>query len=618
MADAVISRVAATASYVALGYLLQRVGAVKRDDGRVMLRFVVQVTLPALLLHTLTHSGPLFGPGTPLVFMIAVLASAIVTGGSYLLYRRRPSYERGLLVGCATGVNLGTFAYPFLEAVFGPEGLRLAALYDIPNALIVFGIASAIFATEERNTRMEAKERSGKHDDGGVYEGEWTGMDAQGNQYKQGVGVYTYPSGASYEGQWNNNVKEGYGVYKWAKGGSYAGEWKRGTFNGLGLRFLRSGKFKSGRFEEGEFVEAMDMERSDGAASKAADAAKEARKAAEKSRGVQETNAQAAARIIAKTLTFPPMVALILAAVATSGGAGATAPGVSALPEAIVSLIAPLAAANRPLVLVTLGVLFQPLLPRLQMRVVANFLATKYSLSLVAAAAATAFVPPSFGAIRFILAAIVLMPVPSVCVQYAAEHDADAVLAGCLANYSQVASLIFLCALGAFSASPDPNAARWLMPACLLGAAGAVAGLGFLADRALAPVKMVFRGKVPGGSKEQAAELTKKLKKIEISKPEPGEEGNGGAGPTVASAAGIGIGRRRASSADGREGWTGRIARHHGRGGEGRRGPGGWWWAAPRRNGRGARLAPRATASSGARGAPNRGAIVPRPALAFA
>jgi hypothetical protein len=25
------------------------------------------VTLPALLFYTLTHSGPLFGPGTPLV-----------------------------------------------------------------------------------------------------------------------------------------------------------------------------------------------------------------------------------------------------------------------------------------------------------------------------------------------------------------------------------------------------------------------------------------------------------------------------------------------------------------------------------------------------------------------
>ena len=110
----------------------------------------------ALLLHTLTHSGPLFGPGTPLVFMIAVLASAIVAGGSYLLYRRRPSYERGLLVGCATGVNLGTFAYPFLEAVFGPEGLRLAALYDIPNASIVFGIASAFLAVLFFETPMIA------------------------------------------------------------------------------------------------------------------------------------------------------------------------------------------------------------------------------------------------------------------------------------------------------------------------------------------------------------------------------------------------------------------------------------------------------------------------------
>jgi predicted permease len=548
MADAVISRVAMTASYVALGYLLQRVGAVKRDDGVVMLKFVVQVTLPALLLHTLTHSGPLFGPGTPLVFMIVVLASAIVAGGSYLLHRRKPSYERGLLVGCATGVNLGTFAYPFLEAVWGPEGLRLAALYDIPNALIVFGVASAIFATEERNTRMEAKERSGKHQDGGVYEGEWTGMDASGNQYKQGVGVYTYPSGASYEGQWNNNVKEGYGVYKWAKGGSYAGEWKRGTFNGMGLRFLRSGKFKSGRFEEGEFVESMDMAKSDEAASKAADCSREARNAAEKSRGVQETNAQAAARIIAKTLTFPPMVALILAAVATSGGAGATAPGVSALPEAIAGIIAPLAAANRPLVLVTLGVLFQPLLPRLQMRVVANFLAAKYSLSLVAAAVATAFVPPGLGAIRFIFAAIVLMPVPSVCVQYAAEHDADAVLAGCLANYSQVVSLVFLCALGALSAAHDPTAAnRWLMPACLAGGAAAVAGLGFAADKALAPVKMVFRGSVPGGAKEQAAKISKKM---EISKPDPGDDGPAGSnGPTVASA--VGAGMRRGSSVTG-------------------------------------------------------------------
>jgi len=54
---AVVTRVLLTASYTVLGYLLKRAGMLQYTDGVVMLRFVVQVTLPALLLHTLTHSG---------------------------------------------------------------------------------------------------------------------------------------------------------------------------------------------------------------------------------------------------------------------------------------------------------------------------------------------------------------------------------------------------------------------------------------------------------------------------------------------------------------------------------------------------------------------------------
>ena len=34
--------------------------------------------------------------------------------------------------------------------IWGADGLRLAALYDIPNAIIVFGVSAAIFAAEQR------------------------------------------------------------------------------------------------------------------------------------------------------------------------------------------------------------------------------------------------------------------------------------------------------------------------------------------------------------------------------------------------------------------------------------------------------------------------------------
>lgn len=548
--SAMVTRILLTAAYTVLGYLVKRAGILQYDDGKVMMKFVVNVTLPALLFYTLTHSGPLFGPGAPLVFGTAIVASAAVMGGAYVMYRKRPSYERGLLLGCLTGVNLGTFAYPFLEAVWGADGLRLAALYDIPNGIIVFGVAAGIFAAEQRNTTKEARSKSGKHDDGGVYEGEWS----VGGESKQGVGTYTYPSGAIYEGEWNNNVKDGVGVYKWPKGGSYAGEFKRGTFNGLGVRFMRSGAVKSGRFEEGTFVEALGMEATDAAASAATDASNAARKAAEATR-VRETASQAVARVLAKIITFPPMVAILLALVATGGGSGAAAEavaGTSPLPAAVTAVLAPLAAANRPLVLVTLGVLFQPVLPRLQMRSVVHFLATKYSLSLFAAAAAAAAVPPSLGVVRYALAAIVLMPVPSVCVQYAIAHDFDARLAGAFTNYSQVSSLVALCTLGLLSgcgvSSPGSPASWWVMPAGLAAAAAAVAALGFVADKALAPKKMVF--------KPRSAEVAEPGATFAIAKPDDdggGGGGTGGKGPMVAGAAGgsagVGTGQNGAAAA---------------------------------------------------------------------
>ena len=56
------------------------------------------------------------------------------------------------------GVNLGTFAFPFVEA-WGRGGLRLAALYDVPNALVVFGAAAAVFAAEQREARRERAAR---------------------------------------------------------------------------------------------------------------------------------------------------------------------------------------------------------------------------------------------------------------------------------------------------------------------------------------------------------------------------------------------------------------------------------------------------------------------------
>ena len=120
----------------------------------------MNVTLPALLLHTLSTSTSMYTPAQATKYlsnMPIVLCSMFVSftamGSALYLYYKRPSNERGLFVGSMAGVNLGTYSYPFIEAIWGSEGLRLATLYDLPNSIFVFVISAVVFSYERSKTR---------------------------------------------------------------------------------------------------------------------------------------------------------------------------------------------------------------------------------------------------------------------------------------------------------------------------------------------------------------------------------------------------------------------------------------------------------------------------------
>ena len=43
-----------------------------------------------------------------------------------------------------------------------------------------------------------------------------------------GQGIYTWPDGRIYDGEYANDVKDGFGIYRWADGRVYEGNWKDG------------------------------------------------------------------------------------------------------------------------------------------------------------------------------------------------------------------------------------------------------------------------------------------------------------------------------------------------------------------------------------------------------
>jgi len=55
----------------------------------------------------------------------------------------------------------------------------------------------------------------------------------QGNRH--GYGIFKWPSGTEFLGQWKLNKREGFGYHRWANGEEYYGEFKEDTLWGKGV-----------------------------------------------------------------------------------------------------------------------------------------------------------------------------------------------------------------------------------------------------------------------------------------------------------------------------------------------------------------------------------------------
>jgi hypothetical protein len=84
------------------------------------------------------------------------------------------------------------------------------------------------------STRAKYRERHGygiyTYPDGSIYEGEWE------HDNRNGRGIYTYADGGKYEGGWKDNKKSGQGTRIWVCGAKYEGEWTNDKRNGQGTQ----------------------------------------------------------------------------------------------------------------------------------------------------------------------------------------------------------------------------------------------------------------------------------------------------------------------------------------------------------------------------------------------
>jgi malate permease and related proteins len=125
-----------------IGYFLKKYQIIKEAEGKVLSKVVLYVTFPALIFDTVSdleiRYALVFLPFIPLTFCL------LLFGICYFLFRSQPGTIKGVLFMAATGFNIGLFAYPIIEAIWGKEGLQYIAMYDLGNAFAVLGLSYSL------------------------------------------------------------------------------------------------------------------------------------------------------------------------------------------------------------------------------------------------------------------------------------------------------------------------------------------------------------------------------------------------------------------------------------------------------------------------------------------
>lgn len=121
---------------IALGYLLKSLGFIQAHDAKSVSKFLMHTTFPALVFATMTHielAANLMW--LPLIAMVFGMVSSYI---GFLMFKNEPSEYRGILTMGSAGWNLGLFAYPLIEGIWGWEGLTYAIMFDLGNSVINF------------------------------------------------------------------------------------------------------------------------------------------------------------------------------------------------------------------------------------------------------------------------------------------------------------------------------------------------------------------------------------------------------------------------------------------------------------------------------------------------
>ena len=127
---------------IILGYLLKAVGLFGKEDYRIPVKIIINITLPCSVLS----SFAVYRPDLSLLTLIGIGfgMNCLMLGIGFLCSRHKPRSTRAVWINCSPSYNVAAFVLPFVQSFLPPASLVAASLFDVGNALMCNGTTYAI------------------------------------------------------------------------------------------------------------------------------------------------------------------------------------------------------------------------------------------------------------------------------------------------------------------------------------------------------------------------------------------------------------------------------------------------------------------------------------------
>jgi malate permease and related proteins len=134
---------------ITVGYIVKRLGFITEQDGKILSKFLMHTTFPALMLVSTVRLK--LDTSLLAIPLMAFILGSIMLTIAWFVFKKEDNDIRGLMTMGSGGFNMGLFAFPIIEGIWGRDALAYAIIYDIGNTAVVFGLVYVLgnyFATK--------------------------------------------------------------------------------------------------------------------------------------------------------------------------------------------------------------------------------------------------------------------------------------------------------------------------------------------------------------------------------------------------------------------------------------------------------------------------------------